>query len=121
MLQTLPRRKSLDSDTDGSMEPYAGPAVEADTANSNHFDHNRSAHITNINGECADSCHMQDLELEARGCQLANENQTAPKLVQDEARLPSLASRMLTPFAAFALQTRSGSHASISQDHDGVT
>ncbi len=51
--------------------------------------------------------------------------QAPPEVMQDApdppARAPSLASCILSPFAAFALQTRSASHSSIPSDHDGIT
>lgn len=113
MLQTLPRNHSLDSDTDGSLD--LGPNDEAGPAGDDYSAHNMTTTASHTNGEHAAG---QDLQ----GVQLAvDESQSAPHVMQEEAHAPGFASCMLTPFAAFASQTRSGSHTPVSHDHNNVT
>ena len=110
MLQTLPRNHSLDSDTDGSLDLGA----EAGIAGDEYLTHHVSAHAPHINGKPAAGQDLQRLQ------SAAEEAQPAPDAMQEGAQAPSFASRMLTPFAAFALQTQSSSHTSVSHDRNGV-
>ena len=112
MVRTLPRIDSLDSDADSSLD---GSPL-ADGTQSRHGTMQQHNVYTTQNSSPGEGIVHQ-----VNGHSELDGQQAPPEVMQDAPHPPSLASRMLSPFAAFALQTHSGSRSSIPSDHDGVT
>lgn len=116
MVRTLPRINSLNSDADSSLD---GSQLADGISDRHDAMQQNNVHTTQNSRPVDGILHQANGHLESDGLQ------APPEVMQDApdppARVPSLASRILSPFAAFALQTRSASHSSIPSDHDGVT
>lgn len=121
LVRTLPRMNSLDSDDDGSLagSPLAGSLRNRPRVLTQDDMHTLQSPGNSVAGSSPDDKRLQH----ASGHLHSNGLQTPPDGVQDRPDQPgpSLASRMLSPFAAFALQTHSRSRSLVPGEHDGVT
>lgn len=109
LVRTMPRNNSLDSDDDD-----ASLAESPVTDSLRHRSHTASygdLHSPQLAGHTSSNGSPDNKGLQAP---------TNGMLDQPDPPVPSLASRMLSPFAAFSLQTLSRSRSSVPSEHDVV-
>ena len=120
-MRTLPRINSLDSDDDGSVDTYPSPEG---ISHQHAMSPNRHTQTSQGSSSTTSASSHDGRPLQHANGQLHPDvAHAAPANEQHSADppAPSFASRMFSPFAAFALQTRSASHVSLPSEHDGVT